>query len=158
MSVEFPLLVDHVDAIPALARLYFKEWGHLAANDSIDRTRDRLQEYANRDKLPLIVLAVREGQVIGAAQLKDHELFETFPDKKYWLGGVLIAPRHRGRGYGAQLVRHITGIAPRFGIRTLHLQTERLDGGLYARLGWEPYRRAKNGYLDVLVMERHLPE
>lgn len=156
MSLEFALLADHMDAVPILSRLYYAEWGHLAANDSIGRTRVRIKEYANRDELPLIVLAFLEGQVIGAAQLKNHELFETFPDRKYWLGGVLIAPRHRGRGYGAQLVRHVSGIAPRFGIRTLHLQTERLDGGLYTHLGWEPCGEAKNGNLDVLVMERCL--
>lgn len=41
-------------------------------------------------------------------------------------------------------------------VERLHLQTPALDGGLYARLGWEPIAQVTNHGLDALVMERVL--
>ena len=158
MSIESVFLADHVDAIATVSRWYFDEWGRLSKGDSIARTRDRLQHYLNRDKIPFALLAMKDNEIIAAAQLKHHELVETFPDKKHWLGGVYVAQSHRGQGYGTQIVEQIVKIAPRYDVRTLHLQTEMLDGGLYARLGWTPYAFANNHGVDVLVMERHLSD
>jgi hypothetical protein len=36
--------------------------------------------------------------------------------------------------------------------RTFYLQTERHDGGLYARLGWQPLEEVHYHGVDVLVM------
>ena len=156
MPLEFVFLADRVDAIPTVSKWYFDEWGHLSEGDSIERTRDRMQGYMNRDEIPFTLLATDDIEVVGAAQLKYHELVETFPDKEHWLGGVYVAPGHRGHGYGSQIVEQIVEIAPWYGVRTLYLQTEVLDGGLYARLGWTPHALANNRGLDVLVMERRL--
>ena len=156
MPLEFVFLADRVDAIPIVSKWYFDEWGHLSECDSIEHTRDRIQVYLNRDKIPLILLAINDDDVIGAAQLKHHELEDTFPDKKHWLDGVYVVPDHRSIGIGSQLIKQIAKIALQIGVRTLYLQTGELDGGLYARLGWTPCAPANNRGLDVLVMERHL--
>ncbi len=156
MSVEFALLADRADAIPTIARWYFDEWGHLAEGDSIDRTRDRIGSYMNRDEIPFILVAINDNELVGAAQLKYREMAKMFPDKEHWLGGVYVAPSHRGQGYGFQIVEKIVSMAPRYGVETLHLQTEALDGGLYARLGWTASAQVTNHGLDVLVMEQRL--
>jgi len=156
MSLEFAYLADRVDAVPVVARWYFDEWGDLRPGDSLSRTQDRLREFMNRDAIPCLLLAIEDGEPIAAVQLKRHEMEETFPDKTNWLGGLYVAPAHRGNGYGALLVERIAGVARSCGVPTLHLQTEAPDGGLYARLGWQPCARAKNHGRDVLVMERRL--
>ena len=81
---------------------------------------------------------------------------EMFPDKEHWLGGVYVAASHRGQGYGSQIIEQIVKMAPKYGVETLHLQTEALDGGLYARLGWTPCAHVISRGLDVLVMEQQL--
>ena len=156
MPLEFAFLADRVDALPIISKWYFEEWGHLLENDSIERMRDRMRDYMNRDQIPFILLGIDDNEVVGAAQLKYREMAEMFPDKEHWLGGVYVATDHRGQRYGPQIVEQIVNIAPRYGVQTLHLQTNALDGGLYARLGWTPYAQVKNNGLDVLVMERHL--
>ena len=156
MPLGFEFLIDRVEAIPIISKWYFDEWGHLLDGDSIERTRDRMQDYMNRDEIPFILLAIIDNKVVGAAQLKYREMAEMFPDKEHWLGGLYVATGHRRHGYGSQMVARIVKIAPRLGIQTLHLQTEALDGGLYARLGWTPYAQVNNRGLDILVMERHL--
>ena len=156
MPLEFVFLTDRVDAIPVVSKWYFDEWGHLSKNDSIERMQARMRNYMNRDGIPFILLAIKDNEVVGAAQLKYREMAEMFPDKEHWLGGVYVAVGHRGRCYGSQIVEKVVTIAPRYGVKTLHLQTEALDGGVYARLGWTPHAQVKNNGLDVLVMERHL--
>ena len=54
------------------------------------------------------------------------------------------------------MTRKIAEISVALGIDKLHLQTERLDGGLYARLGWTPIEAVYNEGLHVLVMEKDL--
>jgi len=154
--VEFQFLADRPDAIPVVARWYFDEWGHLSEGDSLERPCERLGDYLNRDAIPFTLLAVAGEDVLGAAQLKHHELADAFPDLEHWLGSVFVAPAHRRMGYATRLIEHLARIAPRYGVRALYLQTQQLDGGLYRRLGWTPCALAKNRGLDVLVMERRL--
>ena len=156
MSLEFALLADRTDAVPIVARWYFEEWGNLRPDNSIQRTSDRLEQYMNRDTMPFIVVATRADEIVGAAQLKFHEMAEEFPDKEHWLGGVYVAAGHRGHGYGSVIVERVTDMAPKYGVQTLYLQTEALDGGLYARLGWTEFARVNKAGLNVLVMERQL--
>ena len=47
-------------------------------------------------------------------------------------------------------------LARGLGVPTLSLQTERLDGGLYARHGWVPVTEFSDRGRAVLVMERRL--
>ena len=156
MPLEFVFLADRADALPVVSKWYFDEWGHLLENDSIERMRDRMRAYMNRNEIPFMLLATHHNEVVGAAQLKYREMAEMFPDKEHWLGGVYVATDHRGKRYGSRIIEQIVEIAPRFGVQTLHLQTEALDGGLYARLGWTPCAQVNSKGLDVLVMERHL--
>jgi GNAT superfamily N-acetyltransferase len=156
MSLQFAFLADREDAVPIISRWYDDEWGHLRPGDSIERQRDRIGEYMNRDEIPFILVAIKDDEIVGAGQLKLHEMMELFPDKEHWLGGVYVAADYRGRGYGSLIIGQIVKMAPAYGVQTLHLQTEALDGGLYARLGWKPHARATNRGLEVLVMERQL--
>ena len=156
MPLQFAFLADRTDAIPIISRWYYDEWGHLLPDDSIARTRARLEGYLNRDEIPFILVAAEGGEIVGAAQLKYREMADTFPDKEHWLGGVYVAADRRGRGYGTLIIERVAEMAPAYGVRTLHLQTADLRGGLYARLGWTPCAQVNNRGLDVLVMERRL--
>lgn len=156
MSLEFSLLADRPDAIPLVTRWYVDQWGYREPGNLLENECERLSEYASRDRIPFIVLAIQGKEVVAAAQLKFREMAEMFPRKEHWLGGVYVAAEHRGQGYASQIVERVAELAPAYGVRTLHLQTEALDGGLYARLGWTPSTRANNKGQEVLVMEREL--
>lgn len=156
--MELKLLADHEDAIPTIARWYYDEWGHKDANNSYEQTCERIRGKLNRDKAPLHVVAVKDGDVLGVAQLKIREM-NIYPDKEYWLGSVYVAPEARGRKIASRLCERVAEIARSLGIAILHLQTERTDdGGLYAGLGWKPIEQAHYHGVDVLVMERNLEE
>jgi len=92
---------------------------------------------------------------MGVAELKFHEM-DIYPEKEHWLGGVYVPVEHRGKGIASRLIRQAVRIARTLGVPTLYLQTEKLEGGLYASLGWVPVAQANNRGLDVLVMEKLL--
>ena len=153
--MELMLLADHREAMPVDARWYYDAWGHEIPDNSYAKVRESLRGRMNRDKPPLSIIAVNGDTPIGAAQLKIREM-DTYPDREHWLGNVYVLPQARGHGLAATLAAKIADIATSFGIDTLYLQTERSDGGLYARLGWRPIERVHRHGMDVLVMAREL--
>ncbi len=153
--IQFQFLADRPDAVPMIARWYFGMWGHKSPANTVEKTRQRLESTLYRDRLPLRIVAVEDREVVGAATLKLREMV-IFPDREHWLGDVFVCPAARGRGIGAQLVRHLIGRAASLHIGTLHLQTEQLDGGLYAKLGWTPLEEVDYHGARVLIMARQV--
>lgn len=154
-GVQFLKLADRPDAIPQVAAWYFEEWGYLNPAATADRIADKLAASLNRDSIPLVVLAVDGDAVVGAAELKYREM-TIYPEKEHWLGGVFVAPKHRGRGVAARMIDSVVDTARTLGVKLLHLQTPQLDGGLYLKLGWRRIEQVHYNGLDVLVMEREI--
>ena len=152
LKIEY--LADRPEAVPLVAGWYFAEWGYLNPKATLERARQKLVASMNRDAIPLTLLAVIDEEVVGAAQLKYREM-PMFPEKEHWLGGVYVTPEYRGHDIAVRLVDAVLEAAQCLGVQTLHIQTERLDGGLYARLGWTPVEQVNRGP-DVLVMQRAL--
>jgi GNAT superfamily N-acetyltransferase len=153
--MHFTLLADRIEAVPIVARWSFDEWGHAAPGNTFEQTCARISGKLNRDRAPLHVLAIEDDQLLGVAQLKLREM-SVYPECEHWLGDVYVRTESRGRCIASALCNKIQSVAFSFGIRSLHLQTERLDGGLYARLGWRGVDRVRYNGHDVLVMERML--
>ena len=149
--MNLALLADHPEAADQVARWYFDEWGHLAPGATLEQIRARVAASVNRDSAPLLVLARKNGAVIGAAGLKLREM-DLYPDKEFWLGGVYVDERERGRGVASVLAEEVVRRARAAGIERLYLQTERLDGGLYRKLGFRPLEQVYYKGRDVLVM------
>ena len=154
-DAAFSRLEDRPEFAPVIARWWFDEWGHESPGLTYQATLARVQ--ASLDEvLPVTVIAVDGGTLLGVAELKSHELYDTFPTLTPWLGGVFVAPAARGCGLAAELVREIERIATGAGFRRLYLDTERLDGGLYAGIGWRALARHERGTRRRLVMERRV--
>lgn len=153
MKLEY--LADHPELLPTVAQWYFEEWGYLSEEKTLEQDIQRLQIYQNKDKVPLMLLAVEEGALLGAAQLKFREM-SIYPEKEHWVGGVYVAEAHRGKGIARQILVELIAIAKLLKIETLYLQTEHLDGGLYGRMGWTPIEQVNYRGIDVLVMEKSI--
>lgn len=154
--MRFEYLADRHDAIPIIGRWYRKEWGFRLRGETEEESIERLTGYLNRDEMPFILVATNEENILGSAQLKYREMADIFPEKEHWIGGVFVAPEYRGKGLGSRIAEEIAIRAPSYGVRSLHLQTERLDGGLYLQLGWQPVVQVTNHGMEVLVMERNV--
>jgi GNAT superfamily N-acetyltransferase len=153
VNIRHALLADHLEEAGRVARWYFEQWGRRRPENTVSTTLDRVQSYGNRDCIPLMLLALHGTAAIGAATLKIREM-DMFPEREHWLGGVYVDAAYRSRSVASRLIEDIVSIASGLGVHVLHLQTERLDGGLYARLGWVPRERVLSGGVEVLVMDR----
>ena len=155
MRIELELLGERPEFLPILAQWYFDEWGELTKTVSPQAMEQRLQEYLNIDRIPLVVTASNEGVLLGAVQLKYREM-SIYPEKEHWIGGVYVGVAYRNQGLAAKIIERTVQLAQSFGVKTLHLQTLRKDGGLYSRLGWHSVEEVNYRGIDVLVMERNI--
>ncbi len=155
MNIEFHFLANQPQHLAKLAQWYFDEWGELTQAASVQTVEARLQEYLNADKIPLIIVAENNGELAGAVQLKFREM-TIFPDKEHWLGGVYVAEKFRGNKVAARLVGQAITLASQMHVKTLYLQTIRLDGGLYRRLGFKAIDKVIYRDLEVLVMVNNI--
>lgn len=154
-DLQFEYLSDRPEAAPLVAGWYFAEWGDLKPDTTAERIRETLVASASSHEIPITVLAVLDGTVIGSAQLKHREM-RIYPEKEHWLGGVFVVAKHRRKEIATRLIETVVETARTLGVKVLHIQTQRLDGGLYRRLGWRPVEKVHYNDLDVLVMQREL--
>ena len=157
--MELVLLADKPKAIPQIAKWYSDEWGYIS-NDSSRSTsalETKLNGYLNTDKLPLMLLATVNNQVIATAQLRFQEM-TTYPETSHWLGGVYVDKAHRGKAIGQSLINGILDLARRHQVSELYLQTEDHSGGLYKKMGWKAVEQVTYHGVKVLVMKLKVNE
>jgi N-acetylglutamate synthase-like GNAT family acetyltransferase len=133
-EVEISYLIEHPEYVPQLAQWLFEEWGSILGEETPEVRVKKLKTHMNRDQLPIAWVAHANGQLLGTASLRVHDL-EGREDLTPWLGGVFVSPDFRGRGIGADLCATVENEATSRGIQTLYLFT--LDKqAWYSRLGW----------------------
>ena len=92
----------------------------------------------NRDKLPIAWVAHANGQPLGTAAFRVHDL-EGREDLTPWLGGVFVGSHFRRQGISAGLCAVVEEEARSRAIHTLYLFT--LDKqAWYSRQGWTALR------------------
>ena len=148
MQIEY--LADHPEALPILARWLHEEWGHLRPGDSIEARQARLRNFSNRDRIPLTVVALDDGELLGSASLVAHDM-ETRMELTPWLAGVFVAKRYRRKGIGGELVRRIMAEAGKLNVPLLYLYTVHSEK-FYAGLGWTFQERTAYREQQVVIM------
>jgi GNAT superfamily N-acetyltransferase len=143
--IEIEYLVDVPYYLPVVATWVFREW--CREDGSLGQVVSRYKQRLSRGRIPLTLVAVKDGASVGVISLKLDEL-PTRPDLFPWLGSLYVVPEHRGEGIGMLLVRRAEFIAQEQGVGMLFAFTDSL-GNLCEREGWvyigdEPYRNEKN--------------
>jgi GNAT superfamily N-acetyltransferase len=133
-GVQNSYLIEHPEYLPQLARWQFEEWDAILGEKTLDARIKKLKTHLNRDKLPIAWVAHANGQLLGSAALRVHDL-EGREDLTPWLGGVFVGSDFRCQGIGASLCAAVEDEARSRAIHTLYLFT--LDKqAWYSRLGW----------------------
>ena len=148
MTIEY--LADHPKFLSTLAQWQHSEWGHLRPGDSVEARMARLQSSVQIRRVPLTVVAVADGELLGSASLVAHDM-ETRMELTPWLAGVFVASEHRRKGVGAQLVRHIMSEAATLHVPVLYLYTVHSEN-FYANLGWSLQEHTGYREQNVAIM------
>jgi len=137
-----------------LAELLHQEWSDFERWSSKEKIITRLTARAagNGDELTLV--ALESTVLMATASIITWELPDV-PGRKYWLGEVLTAPEHRGKGIAGKLIRALIDAAIQAGYPALWLYTPDQQA-LYRYLGWQAVEEKYVENEWVTVMVRHL--
>lgn len=150
MKIEY--LANHTELIPTIAELFYREWGYLYPNQTLDDVIIRIQERTNTDKIPLALVAFQDEEFVGTVCLKEHDM-DTRPDLTPWFAGLYVVKSKRGQGIGSKLVCAIEKRAGELGIDTLYLYTPESET-FYHKLGWKVLERPLYHSCRVSVMRK----
>jgi N-acetylglutamate synthase-like GNAT family acetyltransferase len=154
--MEIRFLKEYPDSIIQIAQWFYGEWKDIyeASGMSFEDVRKNVEGRTNTDRIPLAVVALDAGRVIGTGCIKAHDM-ETRMDLTPWLAGIYVEQTQRWKGCGSTIVRSLEDIARKLGIRRLYLYTPQ-SVTFYERLGWGKYEIATYKGQHVTIMERIL--
>src|ERR1041385_9581924 len=108
-GVQISYLVEYPQYIPQLAQWLFEEWDTILGEKTPEASIKNLNAHMNRDQLPIAWVAHANGQLLGTAALRLHDLEER-EDLTPWLGGGVLGAAAMPAGVGCG-ESHTTTIA-----------------------------------------------
>jgi N-acetylglutamate synthase-like GNAT family acetyltransferase len=154
--MEIKFLKDYPESILLIAQWYYAEWKAIyeASGMSLEDVKRTVEERANTDRIPLAVVGLDSGRVIGTGCIKEHDM-DTRMDLTPWLAGIYVEQTQRRKGHGSMIVRRLEEIVRKFGMEKLYLYTPR-SAAFYERLGWREHEIATYKSQHITIMERIL--
>ncbi|MDQ6809390.1 MAG: GNAT family N-acetyltransferase [Verrucomicrobiota bacterium] len=151
-SVTIHYLAEYPHYADELAGFSYAEWPatYELRGESLSDVVRSYRERARIDSLPLALVALASGVLIGTVSLKHHDL-EILPGLTPWLGGLFVVPEWRKRGVASQLMQRAINEARRLDLERLFLWTSSAEA-LYLRLGWRSVERIDYGGKQIVVM------
>jgi GNAT superfamily N-acetyltransferase len=147
--IEIAFLVDHPKAISTLTQWFRGQWPeYYAAHTPADIAQDFHAE-ANRDGLPVRLLAFADGVLAGTVTLRE-QAFRAMPEYQPGIGGLFVAEQHRGRGIGTELVRAGMKLAQEQGYETVYIATVTACG-IVEHLGWGLVQAVTHGDEQTVI-------
>jgi predicted N-acetyltransferase YhbS len=157
MIVEITYLKEYSEWIPTIAQWFHEEWGEFHPELDLNGIVKRLQERTNTDRIPLALVAVERGEVVGTISLKKHDM-DTRTQYSPWLASLYVRNDYRNRGLGIRLIDAGLGHAGSLGIKHLYLYTRiRKHVEFYLLHGWILVEATeyKGGAVTVLLKTIH---
>lgn len=135
--IQIKYLSECVHHIPRLAKLQFEEISqYWVPNATTERLEQRFMEHANQEKLPITLVAIKNGEPIGMASLRINDGIR--PDLTPWLGSLVVDKRYRGDKVGQKLINAAKQEAKLRSYKELYLFAfDKTIPTWYERLGWE---------------------
>lgn len=129
--MEIVLLGDHSGVIDTLAGWYAREWPPYYGDHGPGDAMKDLESRCNRDRLPLGIIAIEDGQTLGTAALDSDAATGLTPS----VVGLLVARDYRGKGVANALLEAVERVARDLGYDELFMSTSIL-GETLVRKGW----------------------
>jgi GNAT superfamily N-acetyltransferase len=152
--IEIAFLADHPEAIPILTQWFRSQWPEYYAARTLEDIAQDFYPEANRDGLPVRLLAFADGALAGTVTLRDQAL-RGFPEYQPGIGGLFVAEQHRGRGVGMELVRAGMRLAQRQGYATVYTATVTARG-IVQHLGWRLVRAVTHDDEQTVIYQCEL--
>jgi predicted N-acetyltransferase YhbS len=145
-----PMKEGDVDIVARLRCDAFFE----GANRTVTEDAEGLRQLLLDGRFEVAFVAELNGIPIGSCLFIKSEL-DAAHDLTPWLAGLVVAPDHRGRGIGQQLVRTVETHALSIGVVELYLYTWEATA-FYHALGWQAVDTFLQNGQPMMLMSRQL--
>ena len=150
--MKLSLLAEYPNLIEEVAKWYYNEWAKDVPNVTVDHIINNLSKAQNVDKIPLLVVAHKEKEFVGAAELKFREN-KNYLEYEHWIGGVFVKPEFRGQGISKALIKEVKQHSKRLKVQKLYLQCKSKYKELYSKFGFiEIHKENKNGIKKSIMV------
>lgn len=150
MRIEY--LADNKELVPILAQYNYEQWGKTAWKN-VDEVINAYSETANKDKIPLTVVALDDdNRLLGFASLIKNDM-ETRQDLSPWLAALYVLKEHRKKGVGSALIKRIIVEATSLKIPRVYLFTDDHRANYYSKQGWKLIEKVDYKGFDSVIME-----
>ena len=157
-TLKIELLANYLDALPSLRDWFELEWAPYYGPDGPgDAARD-LRESCNREKLPIALVAIFGGEVVGTASLKSESV-STHKHLTPWLAALFVRPEFRRRGIAERLITAIENKAQELGFHSIYVGTGEGSGTPESSLrkrGWEFIEKEPYFVSEVSIFRKAL--
>ncbi len=109
-EIHFDFLDNRKKDIDLVANWIYAEWGHLVPNRTYQDLCAQFHSRVNENSPPIHIFAIAGDQTVGVAIIKIQEIKKN-PADSYWLGSLVVEPKHRGTGIGSKLAQEVCRIA-----------------------------------------------
>ena len=153
-TITVDYLKSHPQYLSPVAEWMFAEWGGGLAASTLAQARERVMNRMNDKEIPLTLIALLDGELVGTAALKHNDM-DTRPDLRPWLAGVYVKQGMRDKGIGSLLVTAVEKEASKLGVEKLYLFTPSRRS-FYERLGWSAFEETEYRGEHVTLMTKTL--
>lgn len=133
--IKIVYLADHLEAIPTLVQWFRAQWPEYFAGRTLEDIAMDFRHEANRDGLPVRLLAYADGELAGTVTFREYAMSEL-PEYRPGLGGLYVLSQCRKRGIGGELIRAGTNLARKQGFERTYAITFAAKG-IMERQGWK---------------------
>ena len=150
---EIAYLDEVPEAVEVLAPAFWAEWG-VHDGLSLEQVTAKLRACLNRERLPLALVAREGGELVGTVGLHDSPVVGR-RGLGPWLVALWVAPPHRRRGLGAELIAAAERTARELGLGELYAATSTAVR-LFERAGWQELERFAHNGENLSLFHRRL--
>lgn len=145
------LTLKDKNLIAEISYWQYYQWGHIWANNSLEKSHARIATRTNQSFLPLTLIAYNQLELLGFACLIQYGMWYKLSETP-WLDSVYVKTSHRQQGVGAHLIKQIISINKKFGYTQLFLFTPDKEN-FYKNIGWTVVERANYEHEFVSIMK-----
>lgn len=152
-TIRVDLLADVPQFTEIAMTWIFNEWGAPGGRTLADVIKNA-SRYSNKDRLPIMFIASRDGHPIGCVALRDNDMI-GWKHLTPWLASMYVERTCRGHGVASLLAGFLEDAACNLGHRQVFLYTPDA-ASLYEKLGWQVIETPVYLGQPVSIMSKHL--
>ncbi len=155
LKMQINLLAQQPHLFPVVTQMLHREWSAFANWRDADAIQQRLLARNAAEAQTLTLVATNEsGELMATASIIQYEL-DDIAAREFWLGEVITAAQHRGKGLASALVTRLIAEARQRAIPALWLYTPDQQA-LYRRFGWQDVEQRAIAGEEVTIMQLKL--